>query len=219
MDTVEVNKVQGANGNTYTKAISNDRLTNDDFLKLMIEEIKNQDPTKPMDSKAMLNSQLQMSAINTNKETIAAMKSMSTSFHQSALASATSLIGKNVENGEFGENGVSKAFTVRSIENNEGEVSLKVQQIQYMKYGLALGDENLDYNSDGELFNKNGEKTGNKVLLESPGVPSVKDGKLQILNKDNEFINSDDYKISVSPFPVYAKEIVSIPLEKVKKVF
>ena len=36
-------------GNKYTQSVSNDSLTTNDFLKLMIEELKLQDPTKPMD--------------------------------------------------------------------------------------------------------------------------------------------------------------------------
>ncbi|MDZ7819063.1 MAG: flagellar hook capping FlgD N-terminal domain-containing protein [Aliarcobacter sp.] len=49
-DNIQVNSSVGIDGNSYTSAISNDQLTNDDFLKLMIQELKLQDPTKPMDS-------------------------------------------------------------------------------------------------------------------------------------------------------------------------
>ena len=43
--TVEVNSSVGIDGNSYTTAISNDKLSNDDFLKLMIQELTLQDPT------------------------------------------------------------------------------------------------------------------------------------------------------------------------------
>ena len=37
---VQVNSSVGVDGNSYTTAVSNDKLTNDDFLKLMIQELK-----------------------------------------------------------------------------------------------------------------------------------------------------------------------------------
>ena len=80
VDNVQVNTVVDANGNTYTSAVSNDKLTNSDFLKLMLEELKLQDPTKPMDSSQMMQNQMQMSTIETNTATIEAMKSLQNSF-------------------------------------------------------------------------------------------------------------------------------------------
>jgi len=60
------NSVTGTDsyGNKYTQSVSNDSLTTNDFLKLMIEELKLQDPTKPMDSAKMLSTQMQMSTLN-----------------------------------------------------------------------------------------------------------------------------------------------------------
>ena len=58
-DDIKINSSVGIDGNSYTNAISNDQLTNNDFLKLMIQELKLQDPTKPMDSAKMLSTQMQ----------------------------------------------------------------------------------------------------------------------------------------------------------------
>ncbi len=66
VDNVKTATSVGADGNSYTTGVSNDKLTNDDFLKLMLTELKYQDPTKPMDSASMMDSQLQMSSIETN---------------------------------------------------------------------------------------------------------------------------------------------------------
>ncbi len=94
VDNVQVNTNRGVDGSSYTSSISNDQLTNSDFLKLMIEELKMQDPTKPMDSAQMLSTQMQMSTINTNLETIKTMETLAKTFSQSALSNAANVIGK-----------------------------------------------------------------------------------------------------------------------------
>ena len=76
----------------------------------MIEELKLQDPTKPMDSSKMLTTQMQMSTLNANMEMIKALQAIETSFNQSSLSTATGIIGKNVENGQVRTDGISKAF-------------------------------------------------------------------------------------------------------------
>jgi flagellar basal-body rod modification protein FlgD len=123
--SAQVNTSIGIDGNSYTTAISNDKLTNEDFLKLMIQELKLQDPTKPMDSKEMLSSQMQMSQMNTNQEMIKAMQSMQTAFTQSSLSNASGIIGKNIEDGNTTTAGISKAYTVRSVENVDGSKSTR----------------------------------------------------------------------------------------------
>ena len=77
------NSVTGTDsyGNKYTQSVSNDSLTTNDFLKLMIEELKLQDPTKPMDSSKMLSTQMQMSTLNANMEMIKALQSIQTAFN------------------------------------------------------------------------------------------------------------------------------------------
>jgi flagellar basal-body rod modification protein FlgD len=64
-------------------------LTTDDFMKLFLAELQNQDPTQPVDNAQMLNQLAQMSSIQT-------MQSIQTSLEGSQLAQASALIGKNV---------------------------------------------------------------------------------------------------------------------------
>ncbi len=111
-----------ASGNSYTTAISNDTLTNSDFLTLMLEELKQQDPTAPTDSNSMLQMQMQMSSIETNTATIAAMESLQNSFAQMSLANASNMIGKIVETGEISDAGITKGWQVSAIESIDGEL-------------------------------------------------------------------------------------------------
>lgn len=225
-DNIQVNTNVGIDGNSYTSAISNDQLTNDDFLKLMIQELKLQDPTKPMDSARMLSTQMQMSTISMNQEMIKAMQSIQTTFSQTALSNATSVIGKNIEDGNIGANGVTKAYTVTSVENIDGEVYVKAREILYLEDKVVLEDpkdstknQTINYNVNGEILDDKGNKTGNKVVLTSPGVPLVSDGKLTILNSDNKKITDHNYKLAGVTLPVYSDKLSSLPFSSIKKIF
>ncbi len=226
MADIQVNTNVGVDGNTYTSAISNDQLTNNDFLKLMIQELKLQDPTKPMDSAKMLSTQMQMSTIATNQEMMKAMQSMQTAFTQTALSNATGIIGKNIEDGNIGEDGVTKAYTVRSIENVNGEIQVKAQQILYLEDRIVLQDPSdatknkiVNYDLNGEILDENGNKTGKKLVLTAPGTPLVSDGKLTILDENNEKITDHKYALAGVTTPVYSDKMTSLPFSSITKIF
>ncbi len=144
VENATVTSAVGVDGNTYTTAVSNDKLTNNDFLMLMIEELKMQDPTKPMDSQSMLTMQMQMSSIETNLQMVNAMTGMQTAINQSNLSNASGLINGIVENGEYAEDGSSKQFVVASVSLEDGEVLLSAYQI----VGYDSETESLQLSSD-----------------------------------------------------------------------
>ena len=108
-------------GNAYTTAVSNDKLTNNDFMKLLIEQLKMQDPTKPMDTQAMLDSQLQMSTIQTNLDMANSMKALEKSYGLSSLSTSANLIDHIVEDGTTSDDGTPNRYKVDTIEKkNDG---------------------------------------------------------------------------------------------------
>jgi flagellar basal-body rod modification protein FlgD len=225
-DDIKINSSVGIDGNSYTSAISNDQLTNNDFLKLMIQELKLQDPTKPMDSAKMLSTQMQMSTISTNQEMMKVMQSMQTAFTQSSLSNASGIIGRNIEDGNIAENGVTKAYTVRSVENIDGVIQVKAQQILYLEDRLVLKDPSdstkdqvIEYNLLGEILDANGKATGNKVVLTAPGQPLQSDGKITILDENNEKIADHKYALTGFSVPVYSDQMTSMPFSSVTKIF
>ena len=225
-DNIQVNTNVGIDGNSYTSAISNDQLTNDDFLKLMIQELKLQDPTKPMDSAKMLSTQMQMSTISTNQEMMKVMQSMQAAFTQSSLSTAAGIIGQNIEDGNTGESGVSKAYTVRSVENVNGKIQIKAQEILYLEDRVVVQDPSdatkntlVDYNINGEIIDANGNKTGNKIVLTAPGQPLLSDGKLTILDANNEKIADHKYALGGATIPVYSDQLTTMPFSSVTKIF
>jgi flagellar basal-body rod modification protein FlgD len=224
--SAQVNSSIGVDGNSYTTSVSNDKLTNEDFLKLMIQELKLQDPTKPTDSAQMLSTQMQMSQMNTNQEMIKAMQAMQTAFTQSSLSNASGIIGKNIEDGNTTTAGVSKAYTVKSVESVDGEIQVKAQEILYLEDRVVIPSttdstksEVVDYNAVGEILDANGNKTGNKIVLSNPGEPLVTDGKLTILDSNNSKVTSHKYTLAGITVPVYSDQLTTLPFSKITKIF
>lgn len=219
------NSVTGTDsfGNKYTQSISNDSLTTNDFLKLMIEELKLQDPTKPMDSAKMLSTQMQMSTLNANMEMIKALQSIQTAFTQSSLSTAVGVIGKDVENGSTNKDGALKAFTVESIENVDGEIQVVAREWLYLHNGIAYkdGDEikAANYDEAGNLYNEKGEKTGQTIVLESLGKPLVKDGKLVVKDADGNEVADHKYVASGQSNVVVSSETTTFPFSSITKIF
>ena len=219
------NSVTGTDsyGNKYTQSVSNDSLTTNDFLKLMIEELKLQDPTKPMDSAKMLSTQMQMSTLNANMEMIKALQSIQTAFTQSSLSTATGVIGKNIENGSTNKDGALKAFTVESIENVDGEIQVVAREWLYLHNGISLkdGDEvkAANYDETGNLYDEKGEKTGQTIVLESLGKPLVKDGKLVVKDADGNEVADHKYVASGKSNVVVSSETTTFPFSSITKIF
>ena len=210
-------------GNKYTQSVSNDSLTTNDFLKLMIEELKLQDPTKPMDSSKMLTTQMQMSTLNANMEMIKALQSIQTAFTQSSLSTATGIIGKNVENGQVRTDGISKAFEIQSIENVDGEIMAVGREWLYVHNGIAFKDGDdikaAEYDEVGNLYNEKGEKTGQTIVLESLGKPWVKEGKLVVKDADGNEVADHKYVASGKSTLILSSETTTFPFSSITRIF
>ena len=124
IDSVVVKSKSGIDGNTYTTQVINDQLTNEDFLRLFLEELKSQDPTKPMDADKLLDNQLKMNQIQANNDMIASLKTLSQTYKTSLLANAVNFINKTIQSSEIGEDGVNLTYKIASVEQQDGEVIL-----------------------------------------------------------------------------------------------
>ncbi|OCL88731.1 flagellar basal body rod modification protein [Aliarcobacter thereius] len=223
-DGLSINTGTDKYGNQYTQSISNDQLTTNDFLKLMIEELKLQDPTKPMDSAKMLSTQMQMSTLNANMEMIKSLQAIQTAFTQSSLSTAVGIIGKDVENGSTNAEGALKAFTIESIEMVDGEIMAIGREWQYLYQGIALEDGEGDYKSAqydeaGNLYDEKGEKTGQTIVLDGLGTPAVKDGKLVIKDADGNEVVNHNYVPSGKNTIILSQEKVSMPFSSITRIF
>ena len=222
VDNVKVQSATDANGNSYTKSISNDKLTNDDFLKLMIQELKMQDPTKPMDADKMMDNQLKMSTIESNLDMSKAMESLKTSYTQSALSTAANLIGHIVEDGSIGDDGLVKSYKVETIENQDGELYANVRQLTGYTDKIVDSDGNyITYDQNGVIYDGD-DATDYRVDLDANGRFILDDsGDVVILDENGEVVTDEDVNDRYNyggKDVVYASETTAIPLENILKV-
>lgn len=224
IDNVQTASATDQYGNSFTTGVSNDKLTNEDFLNLMLTELKYQDPTKPMDSAGMMDSQLKMSSIETNLEMANAMKSLQQSFAQTSLSSATNIMGRTVENGLSNDDGSLKSFKVNTVELQDGNVYLNAQEITGIK-DMVLNPATsayLNFDSSGQLYDGSGGKTGESIVLDESGrVAHSSSGAVTILDSAGEVITQaadEAYKYEGSDF-VYSSQTTTISYNDVTKVY
>ncbi len=101
-------------------------LSTDDFMKLFLAQLQNQDPTKPMDDSQMLSQLSQMTQVQTLQGVQAALEG-------SQLAQSSALIGKNVTGLDVNGDAVSGIVT-SVVQSNDAGLVLQVGS-QYIKPG------------------------------------------------------------------------------------
>jgi flagellar basal-body rod modification protein FlgD len=100
-------------------------LTSNDFLKLLITQLQNQDPSNPMNSDQLLQQISEMRALQSNLELSNSLKSLTLS---QQLTSATSFLGKQVSGTDANNNSVSG--TVDHVVVNNGTTMLAIGNSQ-----------------------------------------------------------------------------------------
>jgi flagellar basal-body rod modification protein FlgD len=98
IDTVAAAARTASTGRTTTTSNSatdgaNATLNYDSFLKLLIAQMKNQDPTDPVDSSEQMS---QLASFSQVEQTIKTNKHLESLMQQNALSQASSMIGKTI---------------------------------------------------------------------------------------------------------------------------
>ena len=99
-------------------------LSTDDFMKLFLAQLENQDPTKPVDDSQMLSELGQMTQVSTLQE-------VQKSLAGSQLSTASALIGKNVTGTDVNNAAVSGVVT-SVVQSSDAGLVLQVGS-QYIK--------------------------------------------------------------------------------------
>ncbi len=83
-------------GLATAKPVKKQELGQDDFLRLMTEQLKNQDPMKPMDSTAFLGQLAQFSTVSGIQSLNTSFGSLSSSLNSNQALQAAGLVGERV---------------------------------------------------------------------------------------------------------------------------
>ena len=134
--------VSGVAGNAATTVVDKDKtgfngLTSADFLKLLVTQLQNQDPTEPVGNEELLNQLSMMRNLQSNIEIGDAMKAVTTGQN---LATAAGFIGKTVTgtdaDGAAVSGKVEKAFlTGGTAYVRVGGTNLTLSQIAEVQAG------------------------------------------------------------------------------------
>jgi flagellar basal-body rod modification protein FlgD len=85
------------NGNkTSTQQTNNGQLDQNAFLKLMIAQLKNQDPTKPQDPSEFMSQLAQFSQVTSTQNMEKSIDTLSDSMRSTQLLNGTSLVGHDI---------------------------------------------------------------------------------------------------------------------------
>lgn len=146
---------------TTVENVTQDKVSRDDFLKLMLAQLKNQDPLKPLENAEFVSQLAQINTLDSVNELNNSFSSLANSLSNNQTLQAATLVGKHVEvpsnkvfldsSGEIRGNVQlpQAANNVKlSIANNKGEV---VKEIS-----LGHGSGALNFTWDG--VTKNGER-------------------------------------------------------------
>jgi|WetSurMetagenome_2_1015567.scaffolds.fasta_scaffold736547_2 flagellar basal-body rod modification protein FlgD len=113
--------VQNPDPNNPLLASTSDATSGQDFMKLVIEQLKNQDPMDPMKSEEFTT---QLAQINSLQQLVSLNQTMSSFIQSGKLGDATALIGHYVEG--IDANSTPVTGVVDSVDVVEGEPVLRI---------------------------------------------------------------------------------------------
>ena len=110
-----VSGVQTTHTSTTTSTAATDTkeatLNYDSFLKLLVAQMKNQDPTDPMDAGEQMS---QLASFSTVEQAIKTNKHLESLIQETSMTQATSLIGKHITSTDGETKGIVKAVEINS---------------------------------------------------------------------------------------------------------
>lgn len=165
------------------KAKSVEDMGSEEFLALMVAQLENQDPTKPMDNLAMMNQLAQFGTVGGIQDLNEAFAGLTSTLTGSQAMQAANMVGRSV-----------------ATDSNVGNMSaLGVNQNGDIVYGVQASAE-MPSNSQGGVFyvqDMNGELIHSGPIPAGGGTQLIQwDGR----NANGEQLPMDRYRISAESF-------------------
>lgn len=95
LSTDSINSINGVGA--ISKTPKGTQLTQDDFIKLLLTQMKLQTPQNPFDSNTMMQQMSQLTTLSATHEMETAIKSLNTNLGASQVLAASQLVGKQVQ--------------------------------------------------------------------------------------------------------------------------
>lgn len=186
----DVNNIQGmSNGSGH---VNKRQLSQQDFLKIFVTQLKNQSPLKPFDSGDMMQQMSQMTSLQASGELQKSIERLSMNVSRSQMVSASDLIGKKVVvpsgvsqliDGEGMDGSVILPDAVKGVtievKNKAGEV-IKTIKLDKSEGGVA------DFHWDGL------DEKGNKVDADFYDISA----KATIGGKEQKVMTAGNFKVN-----------------------
>ncbi|MGD8784117.1 MAG: flagellar hook assembly protein FlgD [Thioalkalispiraceae bacterium] len=161
------------------KPVEQPRLKQEDFMKLMMAQMKHQDPTKPMENAEFITQMAQFSSVKGLKEIKDSFNTLANALQSSQALQASSMVGRKVlipgDTTALAAEGImrgglempSPSESVRvKIFNKSGE------QVHTIDLG-ERGKGNVQFKWDGVIAKANPEVPGSEDVVAPPGVYTV----------------------------------------------
>lgn len=130
----------GATSSAQNQSSNAASINNDDFMKLLLAQLKNQDPMKPMDSNEMMGQIAQLNSLNTLMEIKSSLEDLNKS---QSMNLATNMIGKTIK-AVIGSNEdttiVTGIVSSMTMENGKAYVQVDGQNIEISKIVEVLAE-------------------------------------------------------------------------------
>ncbi|KFL44339.1 flagellar basal body rod modification protein FlgD [Lysinibacillus sp. BF-4] len=197
------------------KETGNSMLGKDAFLKLLITQLQNQDPTNPMDDREFIAQMAQFSSLEQMQNMTKAMESLLLSQQQSQLMEYTNFIGKDVKWHELSEekdkegNFIVKEGNgiIQSVQFKDGEAIFTLAD------GKTIGSGNISgVLGNGAVSNNESPLVqasaliGKKVTYKEDET-EVEARVISVSNKDGKmtYVLDNDKKVTADQFTVISE--------------
>ncbi len=161
-----VNTITGLDGlsiNATQETTKSSNLGQDEFMELMVAQLNNQDPTKPLENAEFLSQLAQFGTVNGITELQTSVSSLTSSLQSNQALQASTLVGRTVQVSSSTANLEAGGSVEGAIDltGTTGELTLKVQNAS----GQVVKELNLGAKEEGEVsFKWDGlDDSGNAV--------------------------------------------------------
>lgn len=184
MTTISTDYYLQPAGQKISTTNDNGSLGKDAFMKILISQLQNQDPTAPMDDKAFISQMAQFSSLEQMQNMTTAMTNLLSSQQETQLMSYTNFIGKDIKWHEVTEKLDDKGKNI----TNEGSGTITELKFKDGEPIFILADgKELTSGNISSILGTSKTDLGTSKTEENPFVTAS-----QLIGKSIQYKNGDD---------------------------